>query len=273
MEILFLGTGAADWPNPGAQVKDGRRLCSMLLDTSVLIDCGPMTLDAIKEFHVNPDLLTDIIISHPHGDHFNFPVIQQLALLRSPNLPPLRLHLNLQATLRAVPSETTAPRLTVQGYLPGDEFDCHGYQVKTMAANHPLEIPNELAAHFLITTPSGECLFYLLDGSWMPHSTWRKLSEETLSPDIVVWEMTCGNLDDWRVREHCNLGMISLEAKALQGMGFLKPGIPMFCSHLMRGATDNMNQLRAEVSAAGFILADDGMRFQTKAAETPISAK
>jgi len=264
MEILFLGTGAADWPNPGEHVNGKRRLSSMLLDTSILIDCGPMTLDAIKEFQVNPDLLTDLLITHPHGDHFDFAVIEHLAMLRNPALPPLRLHINLQATLRAVPSEATAPRLTVLGYLPGQEFTCNGYHVATMPANHILEIPNELAAHFLITTPTRERLLYLLDGSWMPLDTWRKLGEETMPPDIVVWEMTCGTLDDWRVREHCNLGMISLEAKALQGMGCLKPGTPMFCSHLMRGACQDMEKLQADVTDAGFTLAADGLRFQTK---------
>ena len=71
MQILFLGTGAADWPNPGPKVGKGRRFSSLLLNQTILIDCGPMALDAIREFDVNVNLITDIVIGHGHGDHIN----------------------------------------------------------------------------------------------------------------------------------------------------------------------------------------------------------
>lgn len=106
MELHFLGTGAADWPDPGHQVGDGRRFASLLLDKSLLLDCGPMTLAAINEFQVDVNLLSNIIIGHPHGDHFDFQVICALASRRRKDAPPLQLHLNSVACSRAqVPPE------------------------------------------------------------------------------------------------------------------------------------------------------------------------
>ena len=76
MQILFLGTGAADWPNPGPKVGKGRRFSSLLLNQTILIDCGPMALDAIREFDVNVNLITDIVIGHAHGGQIKIPLIE-----------------------------------------------------------------------------------------------------------------------------------------------------------------------------------------------------
>ena len=81
MQILFLGTGAADWPNPGPKVGKGRRFSSLLLNQTILIDCGPMALDAHREFDVNVNLITDIVIGHGHGDHINMPIILEIAAM------------------------------------------------------------------------------------------------------------------------------------------------------------------------------------------------
>ncbi|NLF60023.1 MAG: MBL fold metallo-hydrolase, partial [Lentisphaerae bacterium] len=82
MHLLFLGTGAADWPDPGVSVKNGRRFASLLLEQHILVDCGPMTLGAVEEFRVDVNQLTDIIIGHPHGDHFDFRTVCELARRR-----------------------------------------------------------------------------------------------------------------------------------------------------------------------------------------------
>ena len=263
MQILFLGTGAADWPNPGAHSNGGRRLSSLLLDDSILIDFNDMSMDAVREFRVDANRITDVVIGHPHGDHFGMKAIEELAALRDASLPPLAVHVNTKALERSQPSsEAIASRLELKGYLPGDAFDCHGYHFESYAANHALEVPGELAAHLVCTCPSGERLFYTLDGSWFPSRTWIQL-RKAKPVDIVVWELTCGTLYDWRVCEHCNLDMIVIEARFLQTFGFLKPGIPMLCSHIMRTACGDTPQLRKDVNEAGFMLAEDGMRFST----------
>ena len=38
--------------------------------SNFLLDCGASSLIALKKFHINPDTIDLIIISHLHGDHF-----------------------------------------------------------------------------------------------------------------------------------------------------------------------------------------------------------
>ena len=66
VELLFLGTGAADWPSKyppsEKQVERGevRGMSSMLVNGHILIDCGPTVLDAMNRYKVNPVGITDI---------------------------------------------------------------------------------------------------------------------------------------------------------------------------------------------------------------------
>ena len=74
LELLFLGTGAANWPrkypftdknHSRAQV---RAMSSMLVNGHILIDCGPTVLDVMKCYEVNPAGITDILLTHTHSD-------------------------------------------------------------------------------------------------------------------------------------------------------------------------------------------------------------
>lgn len=262
MRILFLGTGAADWPDPGAKVNGGRRYASLRLYDNILIDCNERTLEAIDEFCVDVNKLTDIVISHPHGDHFNFEAIEKIAVKRSGELAPLQLWVNKKATERAVPTISKG-RLVVNPYLPGDSFKCTGADFLTLPANHSLEIPGELAAHLVITTQSGEKLYYALDGSWLPKQSWGMLRKLNQPMDYIIWEMTCGDLDDWRLFEHCNLGMIAIMSAAFHNFGVAKPDTVMFASHIMMGACGNMEALRKTALDKGFIVAEDGMYYDS----------
>ena len=60
LELLFLGTGAANWPrkypfkdksHPRAKV---RAMSSMLVNGHILIDCGPTVLDVMNCYDVDP---------------------------------------------------------------------------------------------------------------------------------------------------------------------------------------------------------------------------
>lgn len=264
MKILFLGTGAADWPNPGKSVCDGRRFCSLRLNGNILIDCGPMTLDAIDEFGVDCSKLTDIVISHPHEDHFNMPVIEAVALRRPEDLPPLRLHVNCKAVERAIPSsQHAAERLTVSGFVPGDSFQCDGASFYAMPANHHMEVPGELAAHFAVKTDAGETLFYQLDGSWLPSRTWGMLRGLHHPFDYIIWELTCGVTDDWRLFEHSNLAMLKIEAAVFRKYGVATPATVMFCSHMARTLCPQHTFFAQQLAAQGYILAKDGMNYDS----------
>ncbi len=65
-KIKFLGTG-------DALGSGGRMQSSLHVEASsghFLIDCGASALIGMKRFHINPEQIELIIISHLHGDHF-----------------------------------------------------------------------------------------------------------------------------------------------------------------------------------------------------------
>lgn len=260
MKIKFLGTGAADWPNPGRSVGAGRRFSSLVLDDRILIDCGPMTLDAIDEFNVDVHALDAILIGHPHGDHFNLDVICQIAKRRDASAKPIVLYIDAEAAKNrcGVPDDL-ADRLQVKGFLPLDCLQVGDYAVNTYPASHPIGIPGELACHFIIKTPTNETMLYGLDGSWFPPTTWHAIQKAKL--DVIVWELTCGNLDDWRLGEHSNFGMLKIMANAFKNDGAIQKHTKMFCSHLARTLCPSHDIYARELDTFGFTLAKDGMEW------------
>jgi hypothetical protein len=262
MKLQFLGTGAADWPNPGPKVGAGRRFSSQCLNDHVLLDCGPMTLDAMNEFGLDPNALSDIVIGHPHGDHYDFATIAAIAARRNPDAEALVLHLNTAAAKALNKKQSELPdNLRVEPFQPGDAFSCGDLHFHALPANHSLERAGERAAHFYIESVQQETLFYALDGSWLPSATWGFLKSKRL--DLIIWELTCGDRDDWRLFEHCNLGMLKIMTNVFRNYGLLKPDTRMFCSHLARTLCPDQAIFAPYLAEHGYILAWDGMILDT----------
>jgi phosphoribosyl 1,2-cyclic phosphodiesterase len=73
MELLFLGTGAADWSPKHKGGALYRRLSSALVNDDLLIDPGPCIYEYAEDFGT-PDLfknVKNVILTHSHSDHFN----------------------------------------------------------------------------------------------------------------------------------------------------------------------------------------------------------
>lgn len=78
MKILFLGTSAG-WPLPrlgcnckicqSKDPKDQRLRPTILINDSILIDCGPDIYHQLRKFKVNPSKITTLILTHTHLDH------------------------------------------------------------------------------------------------------------------------------------------------------------------------------------------------------------
>jgi ribonuclease BN (tRNA processing enzyme) len=66
VRLTVLGSGDA--------FGSGGRLHSAYLveapGTTLLVDCGPTVLQALKQMHVPPERLDAVLLSHLHGDHF-----------------------------------------------------------------------------------------------------------------------------------------------------------------------------------------------------------
>ena len=79
MELLFLGTGAADydWSRYGEDQVAGST--ASLLEGRILLDCGPTVRKAMLRYGVAPESVTAIVNTHSHGDHFAPEVIREIA--------------------------------------------------------------------------------------------------------------------------------------------------------------------------------------------------
>lgn len=78
MKIFFLGTSAG-WPLPrlgcnchicsSKDQKDTRFRPAVLINDSILIDCGPDIYHQFQKFKINPSKISTLILTHAHPDH------------------------------------------------------------------------------------------------------------------------------------------------------------------------------------------------------------
>ncbi len=76
MDILFLGTS-------GHGITTTRNLPSILIDKSILVDCGEGTFRSLLNLNIPISSIKVIFLSHQHADHFLglISIIWQLAFI------------------------------------------------------------------------------------------------------------------------------------------------------------------------------------------------
>lgn len=222
MKILFLGTGAADFPESMDGVVGFRRNASALIDDTVLIDPGPWVLNAIKEFNVDATKIRYILNTHRHSDHF------------------------CQATLDYIMS-LGAEFIEIS---PGECLNFGDYTVEAYRANHTVP-----TCHFIISKDE-KCIFYGLDGAWLQYEEIMGIWKH--KPDLGVFDATVGFIEkDYRVFEHNNLNMV-LEMKKSIDTDIKKYVI----SHMAYTLHTDHATLSLEMKKHGIITAYDGMEIE-----------
>ena len=252
MNILFLGTGAADWPpapfRPDYAPGEWRGFTSTLFAGCVLIDCGPTTLAALDRFGVDPAAVTNLLITHSHGDHY---CLDSIAVLASAG--GLRVHADpaLVAELSEIPGVQTSSLVLEKRVSVGPLL------VTPVVANHSTGRAEEQAYHFLLADEAAT-LFYATDGAWLPLHTWRMLCSMCL--DGVIWEATCADTEgDWRIFEHSSIAMVRLQRAALIKQSVLSAAAPIWLTHIARTLCSPHAPLAAALEPEGLILAHDGL--------------
>ena len=251
-ELLFLGTGAADWNGPEA---DGslRRFSCALVNGHILIDCPQHAMDSLLANGIRLEDVNELLITHSHPDHLNLRTLAEIALRRhEADCPPLSVHCS-RAIARRI-SETDY--ITATPLTPSDEFGIKGGRIKALAANHESHLPGEIPLHYLFMMEDGPTWYYAVDGGWMLYDTWQELREHEL--DAWVVDSTTGIEGDERCFEHNSVEMLRVMLKTMLATGVLKTGAPVFMTHLARTLHPSHDVLVARMEPP-FIVAYDGL--------------
>ena len=259
VELLFLGTGAADWPSKYPPIKKKlargqvRGMSSMLINGHILIDCGPTVLDAMNRYKVNPVGITDILLTHTHSDHFHQDTILAIADERDAKLGPLRFWAHPEA-LKRVPKSNRIERYPVE---IGKTFRMHGFGITGLESNHLVGSSKEKCLYYLLEGATKN-LLYATDGSWLLKSTWLYLQEKRL--DALIWDATIGEIaGDYRIFEHNDLTMIRHMNQTRKNRKIIKPDAKIILTHMARTLHPPHNQLEKKLLQEGLIPAYDGM--------------
>ena len=242
-ELLFLGTCACDFsPRLKTDLKDkfdrdARRSSSVLINGSVLIDCGYHTVESLGIAGIPFSDITDIFITHLHEDHYQPGNIQQIADAKS---EPLKVWVREGAELPEYKN------VDVRFMTQFEKYESAGLTVTGIPANHS---PKHSPQHFIIGR--GErSIFYGCDGAWFLHDSFKFLKNKHLS--LAVFDCTVGDYNgDFRMGEHNSIPMIRLMLPSLRTIGAIDENTKIMISHL----TPSLHKPHAETEK---IIADFG---------------
>ena len=259
-KILFLGTGAADWPygkyqgdSPKLLSGDFRGYSSILVNGKVMVDCGPTVPGALSAFDVDLSGLSDILITHTHRDHFS---LQSLESIAGRSDLPGRLNLWMEegALTKADP---LAGLFTLRRLKPGNPVSVSGCSILPLPANHRVSRSLETPLHFLFSSLDKNFL-YALDGAWLSTHAWKAI--QNLKLEAVIWDGTIGDSPgDFRIFAHNNIPMIRMMNHTLRENGVYFESTRIILSHLARALHPEHRELVKNLKKEGMEPAHDGM--------------
>lgn len=224
IELLFLGTCACDF-SPRLKTdlkdkfdKDARRSSSVLLNRHTLIDCGFHTVESLGIAGIPLSDITDIFVTHLHGDHYQPENIQAIANAKN---EPLRLWVREDA--QVCEYENVEVRYLTQF----EKYDSLELSVTGIPANHS---PAHFPEHFIVECGK-KSFFYGCDGAWFLHDSFKFLRNAHLT--LAIFDCTVGDYNgDFRMGEHNSIPMIRMMLPSLRTIGAIDDSTGIVLSHL-----------------------------------------
>ena len=221
--FTFLGTCAADFsPRLCGNCKDrfdrdARRASCALIDEKHLIDCGPHCPDSFRISGSDPSLVTDILLTHLHPDHFIKESVRFIAADHT-----VRLWVREDASVPQTDNVTVMRMKSYERYsLDGETY------VTGLPANHDAA---SFPQHLLIEV-GGKKIFYGMDGGWLLFDTYQRLKKQKL--DLLILDCTVGDyVGDQRLAEHNSLPMIRVMLPSLKTVGAIDDHTVIYIDHL-----------------------------------------
>lgn len=261
MKLLFLGTGSAKCKKiPEDSIPEGARRCSsLLIDGTVQLDVPIHTYDFLEKRGIDPANVTDIFLTHSHGDHF-----WKETFLRYAKAGGRRL--NLYCNTGALPwLGLTEEEMSLANIITVEAdrtFEAAGMTVTALPSNH-LAGEGEQTLHYVFEK-DGKKLFYGLDGAWLRSEEWRFLYRVAKPIDCAIFDTTCGEMpNETRIGTHMTIPMLRLLATAFVENKVIAPDGKLIASHI----GPHIHAVPAEeteriLAEFGVIMAKDGFEIE-----------
>ncbi len=256
MELLFLGTGAADW-DPALATADMnfRRYSAALLEGDLMIDCGPCVYEYEKTFGAEGLYrgVRTLLITHSHKDHFNRDAIDRLCREAE---GPVTVIGDRQIAGYLLPN----PNMSFVAATPYEPMQLGAYEILPLFANHSTEDPAEQPLHYTVhQKEKDKCLFWGCDGAWILNRTYHVIRR--MKFDCMVFDGTVGDIEnDYRVFEHNNIRMVEELYRSLVGAHHvLKEDGSVYISHMARTLHGDHIALANRLAPSHIIPARDGL--------------
>lgn len=266
MEILLLGTGAADgWPNPfcscasctsSLRSGDLRGQTSALVDGRLLLDCGPEAPRAALRWGATLSGVRHLLVTHSHPDHAGPGALlfrswagrtEPLDVVGSPEaLEVFRDWVGPDDPVRWVP------------VAAGDTVDLDGYVVRVLAATHgdSMTGPGVL---YDVSAAQGGRLLWATDTGPLPSSTLEAVTDRAF--DVVLLEETFGDRLDHGT-DHLDLAAFPAVVAAMRRRGAIHDGTDVIAVHLGH-RNPPTPQLQGRLAAWGARVVPDGTVVRT----------
>lgn len=263
LRILFLGSGASDWdikayPQDKQVLLSGayRGQSSILINDSILVDCGVTVPAALDIFNINVDNITDIVITHTHGDHFNIESLQKIQSKRKVEKKMnLWIEHNAASYFKTLEKDTGCVVSPVKCF---ESFLINGIEITPLEANHFRRDTGEQCLHYIFTS-ANRSLFYALDGGWLTIKTWNLLKK--LKLNAIIWDATWGSDVYYCIFSHNSISSIRLMKKQLFKDLVLNTESKVILSHLSQNCHPKHSNVEKNMRTEQIITAYDGAKF------------
>ncbi len=258
MQILFLGTGAADWDiKKRSHYGEFRRFSSAIIDNSLLIDPGPHIFDFAEKTN-NPCLFNNvknIIVTHSHHDHFDSQTVSKLCSEHSPRLWG---DAGAMRKLTKELSPTDLGKIAFTATIVNKKIDIdNSCSILPLRANHSTSDADETCLNYIIEC-NGKTIFYGLDSGWILFDSWQIMKDYKF--DAFIMEATIGDVEgDYRVFGHNNLQMIEIMLSSIKGQKILNNDAKVIVSHMAKTLHTSHKKLQKRLEKSGIVPAFDGM--------------
>lgn len=251
LKLQFLGTCACDF-SPKLENefkhcfdKDARRSSALLVNDSILIDCGIHTIESLDILKIPYDQITDIFITHTHDDHYIPKNIEKIVKNR---------HSPVRLWIREGTKVPEIDNLEVLRMELLTKYSKHGITVTGLPANHNART---FPQHFLLELGEKK-LYYACDGGWIMCDALNYLRGSNL--DAMVIDATMGDCEgDYRVGEHNSIPMIRHMLPSLKTNKIVSDETRVFLSHIAPSLHKSHSETVEIAKTFGAEVAYDGL--------------